>query len=192
MKDKIPKDEWYVRRAMSNMQEEDDSTNASNRSNKDEKQEDKDEKPERKTVRIKKGWGQFLQLKQDAEPQFKQMKNKESYLDDEIILDTGSTIKATFKNKNLLANISKSTAPILMNTNTGSKLIEEKGTVIGFGDAWYNEKLLGNIFGFAGTVDMYRIMYDSEIEDAFNVYTENGVIKFKWNKDGLYTYKSTE
>src|SRR5210317_1862978 len=127
MKDKIPKEDWYVQRAMSNMQEEDDSTNASNGSNKDKKQEDKDEKPERKTVRIKKGWGQFLQLKQDAEPQFKQMKNQESYLDDEIILDTGSTIKATFKIKNLLTNIGRSTVPILMNTNTRSKLIEEKG-----------------------------------------------------------------
>src|SRR5210317_1615600 len=131
---------------------------------KDEKKEEKEEKPEKRTIKFKKGWG-CLQLSQGAEPQFKQIRGNRNYLEDEIILDTGSTIKATFKSKKLLANVGKSTIPLLMNTNTGSKLIDEKGTVIGFGNVWYNEKLLGNIFGFAHTVDKYRITYNSNIED---------------------------
>ena len=46
-----------------------------------------------------------------------------------------------------------------------------------------------NIFGFAGTVDRYRVTYDLQIKDAFNVYTQYGIVKFQRNKEGLYTYK---
>src|SRR5210317_1131036 len=59
MKDKIPKEEWYVRGAMFNMQEEDDSTNASNGSNKDKKREDKDKNPKRKQSESRKDGDNF-------------------------------------------------------------------------------------------------------------------------------------
>ena len=46
-----------------------------------------------------------------------------------------------------------------------------------------------NIFGLTGTVNHYRITYDSSKKDTFNVHTQHGIVKFKRNKDGLYTYK---
>ena len=48
---------------------------------------------------------------------------------------------------------------------------------------------MANIFGFAGTVNCYRITYDSAKEDAFNMHTQHGIVKFKKNKEGLYMYK---
>ena len=53
-------------------------------------------------------------------------------------------------------------------------------------------ELLVNIFGFAGVADRYRVTYDSWKEDAFNVHTNNGVVQFKRNNHGLYTYKPRE
>ena len=34
--------------------------------------------------------------------------------------------------------------------------------------------------------------YDSWKEDAFNMYTNNGMVQFKRNNAGLYTYKQNE
>ena len=34
--------------------------------------------------------------------------------------------------------------------------------------------------------------YNSWKEDAFNIYTNNGVVQFKRNNAGLYTYKPSE
>jgi hypothetical protein len=41
-------------------------------------------------------------------------------------------------------------------------------------------------------VDMCCITYDSEVEDAFNVHTDNRVIKFEQTTEGLYAYTPTE
>ena len=38
-------------------------------------------------------------------------------------------------------------------------------------------------------MDHYKVMYDSTKEDAFNIHTENSIVKCKQNKDRLYTYK---
>ena len=34
----------------------------------------------------------------------------------------------------------------------------------------------------------YRITYDLEQEDSFNVHTDNGIVKFSSNDNGLYLY----
>ena len=44
-----------------------------------------------------------------------------------------------------------------MNTNAGSKTLDQEGDVIGFGRAWFDEEgQMANIFGFATTVDRYQ------------------------------------
>ena len=82
--------------------------------------------------------------------------------------------------------IKSSKYPLVMNTNAGSKLLNKQANVIGFRKVWFDETQMANIFGVAGTVDQYRVTYDSAQEDSFNVYTKYGIIKFK---NGLYTFK---
>ena len=48
-----------------------------------------------------------------------------------------------------------------------------------------------NIFGFAKLAEKYRIVYDSDVEDAFHVYTGDKVVKFTRTDEGLYVYKPT-
>ena len=44
-----------------------------------------------------------------------------------------------------------------------------------------------NIFSFAPTARRHRITYDSNVEDAFMVHTDGGIIKFQ-NVDDLYVF----
>jgi DNA-binding cell septation regulator SpoVG len=75
-----------------------------------------------------------------------------------------------------------------MVTNAGTKKMFLKGVVNGFGEAWYDPDQVANIFGFAKLEDQCRITYDSTIENAFYVQTDDGIVKLKCNKHGLYVY----
>jgi hypothetical protein len=108
-----------------------------------------------------------------------------------ILLDTGSTLKATFMNPELVTDIQVANTPISMRTNAGSKKIELEATVPGFGPTWFDPDQIANIYGFTHLVDKYRITYDSDNEDAFVVHTDSGFIKFRRTSDGLYAYEPT-
>jgi hypothetical protein len=77
-----------------------------------------------------------------------------------------------------------------MATKAGTKTLNLKGYVIGFGKAWYDPDFMANIFGFAKMAEQHRITYDSNIEDAFLIHTEDGdVLKFEHSSEGLYAYR---
>ena len=122
-------------------------------------------------------------ITRDGAIQFKQMEN----MDDVIFIDTGSSVH-TIKNRLLLSRIRVSDRPILMQTNAGSTRIDLEGDFFGLGVMYWDEDLQVNIVCFADLVLRYRITYDSEIEDAFYVHTDKGIIKFvRYGK--LYGYK---
>jgi hypothetical protein len=60
----------------------------------------------------------------------------EGDLKDVILLDTGSTIGATIANPDLITNLKATSSPLQMATNAGTKTLNLKGDVIGFGKAW--------------------------------------------------------
>jgi hypothetical protein len=95
-------------------------------------------------------------------------------------------------NPKLLSDIKATRRPLTMVTNAGHKKMSLKGKVNGFGDAWYDPDQIANIFGFAKLEDQYRITYDSSVEKAFNVHTNDGIVKFERNSDGLYTYRPSK
>jgi hypothetical protein len=92
-------------------------------------------------------------------------------------------------NPKMLSNIKPAAKPLTMVTNAGSKKQFKKGNIHGFGEAWFDPDQVANIFGFARLAEQYRITYDSDIENAFNVHTNDGIVKFKKNEDGLYVYR---
>ena len=75
-------------------------------------------------------------------------------LKDMIILDSGSTIKATFMNPKFLTNIRKSDNPIIMQTNAGVRKIELEGDLEGFGTVRFDSEQRANIFGLSHMKDM--------------------------------------
>jgi hypothetical protein len=95
-------------------------------------------------------------------------------------------------NPRMISSIKTAPRPLTMVTNAGTKKLSQKGVINGFGEAWYDPSQVANIFGFAKLEDQYRITYDSSTENAFNVHTNDAIVKFKRNEDGLYVYRPSE
>jgi hypothetical protein len=107
-------------------------------------------------------------------------------LKDVILLDTGSTLKATFMNPDLVTKIKVTRTPVSMTTNAGTKKIKVKATIPGFGSTWYDPNQIANIYGFSHMADRHQITYDSE--DTFLVHFHSGIIKFERTTDSLYVH----
>ena len=90
-------------------------------------------------------------------------------LKDVIILDTGSTIPATFMNDAFLTDIRQSEKHMNMITNAGSKVLKQKGHLRSFGEVWYDATQAVNLLGFAELRDRYKIDYDYN-RDKFTVH----------------------
>jgi hypothetical protein len=113
-------------------------------------------------------------------------------LKDVILLDTGSTLKATFMNPDLVTTKIKVTrTPVSMTTNAGTKKIKVKATIPGFGSTWYDPNQIANIYGFSHMANRHQITYDSDKEDALLVHSHSGIIKFERTMDGIYVYRPT-
>ena len=95
--------------------------------------------------------------------------NSES-MRNKFLLDTGSTIRATVMNKDLITNIRASKKPTIMSTNAGSKVLKIDGDVKGFGVAKYDPTHMANIMGFSHMANKYHVTCDSRKEDAFLVH----------------------
>jgi hypothetical protein len=189
---KIPEEKWAINRAMKNLHQQPDqegneeSSKASNKS------------VVKPPMTQMDGWSN-LHMHEKVDVDTTQMNYKQvnpkaitnTKFKDVILLDTGSSIGATFMNPNLVTGITASNEPIQMLTNAGTKIMDREAEVPGFGKVYYDPSLITNIFGFAKTSDKYRITYDNMQEDAFNVFTDDGVIKFTRSDDGLYLYKPT-
>ena len=74
-----------------------------------------------------------------------------------FLLDTGSTIRATVMNEELISNIQPSNKPTVMSTNAGCKILKIEGDVKGFGTAKYDPSHMANIMGFSHMADKYHI-----------------------------------
>ncbi|WP_427962039.1 hypothetical protein, partial [Acidithiobacillus sp.] len=111
---------------------------------------------------------------------------------DVILLDSGSSIGATFMNPDLVTDIKMAKQPINMTTNAGEKIIGLEGQVKGFGKVYYDPTMMANIFGLSEMVDRCRVTFDSDVEDAFVVHVKDGKIKFSRTPEGLYAYKPTK
>ena len=71
-----------------------------------------------------------------------------------------------------------------MCTKAGSKESNQQATVPGFGNVWFHEEAIANIFGFGDLVNKYRITYDSGKEDAFLIHMERKTVKFTRTPEG--------
>ena len=64
-----------------------------------------------------------------------------------------------------------------------------KGNVPGYGEVWFDESAIANIFSLNNMAKRHRITYDSSKEDVLIVYKDGKQIKFKASKNGLYYFK---
>lgn len=107
----------------------------------------------------------------------------------DLALDTSATFTLV-RTTEIVTNIRDSKNPILMCTNAGEHRLSKVREIIGMKEeAWVDGESMANLICFAKLAEQYRITYDNWKEDAFQVHTDNGVIKFDKTKEGLYRYK---
>ena len=91
-------------------------------------------------------------------------------MQDWILLDKQSSV-TVFSNKDMVKIIRKSDdGAMRLATNGGSMVITLKADLPQWGEVWFNDKAIPNIFSYVKMADRYRITYDSEREDAFIVH----------------------
>ena len=158
-KDKIPREDWAIRKAALHMQAE---------QTKDDEEASQSDKSPKKTR-----WSGMQVCLMDKK------KDISSKMKDDIILDNGSLVEGIRKSKSTLE----------MATNAGTRLTNQEANVPGFGTVWYNEGAIANIFSFAELVDKHRITFDSSVENAFLVHQPDKIVKFEHTPEGLYMYR---
>jgi hypothetical protein len=94
-----------------------------------------------------------------------------------IILDNGSTANL-FRNTNLVKNIRETKELLQLSTNGGSIITNKRGTVLEYGEVWYNPDAITNIFSFVETENKYCTTYDSDFENAFIIHCPHKKGKF--------------
>ncbi len=105
-----------------------------------------------------------------------------------ILLDNQLT-SSIFSNPNLVEDQKIVSAPLELSTNAGELITYKKSNVPGYGDVWFDERAITNIFSFAEMEDKYRITYDSWKEKAFVVNMPYKQVKFARSTNGLYYFK---
>ena len=78
---------------------------------------------------------------------------------------------------------------MILQTNAGNKLTNHKAKVPNYCEVWFDNEGMANILCFAKMEDTYCNTYYSAVESAFNVHTENGIIKFLRSAESIYYYK---
>lgn len=107
-----------------------------------------------------------------------------------ILLDNQSSV-SVFCNRNLVQNIRKSNeGDMYLSTNGGVLVTTDKADLPEWGEVWFNEGAITNIFSYAEMADRYRITYDSSKEDAFVVHiSDDKEVRFNRLGNNLYVYK---
>lgn len=159
-KEKIPHDQWAI--------------NKWNKNKGTEEKSEKEEKKEEKTVNWNHTQMQFKQTQVQ-----RSMKNK-------ILLDSQSSVDL-FCNKALVDKVTPAKDVLTLMTNAGRFNAAEKAQCRDYGDVWFSEKAVTNIFSLGNMEDKYRVTYDSSKESAFLVHMPDKIVRFTRGKDNLYS-----
>jgi hypothetical protein len=79
---------------------------------------------------------------------------------------------------------------LTLKTNGGTLQTNYRTAVPGFGEVWFHDKAVTNIFSLSEMETKYPITFDSRDKSAFIFHKSTGQVKFIKSVIGLYFYKS--
>jgi len=157
-KDKIPKEEWAIRKAE---KAENQQHTQVNNDGATEQTDQKDNKQQARKV----GWSAL----QYTFSQFQDMKEM-------ILLDSDST-DSIMCNPEYVKNIRESSKNLTITTNGGQMETTQKCDIEWIGEVWYNPNAVTNILSLAHVASMYRVTMDTAQEKALIVHVEEGEVR---------------
>ena len=104
-----------------------------------------------------------------------------------ILLDNQSNT-TIFCNRDMVSNIRETNDTLNLTTNAGVLTTKLKADVPGWGEVWFSDEAVTNIFSYAHMKDRHRITYDGSKEDAFIVHLPDRQVRFHREND-IYVYK---
>ena len=106
---------------------------------------------------------------------------------DWILLD--SQLSATvFCNSAYVKNICKAKSPLQLATNGGLLTVNHCTDLPDYGEVWFSDKSMTNIFSMAEVSDKVPITFNNEVKDAYIVKFPVKAVKFKRTTNNLYVF----
>jgi hypothetical protein len=103
-----------------------------------------------------------------------------------VLLDNQSTVDV-FYNSRLLRNIRKSDRHMDIHCNAGVMSTSLVGDLPGYGEVWFHKNGIANILSLARVNEKYRVTYNSEGGNSFQVWKPDGTAReFHESPGGLY------
>ena len=91
-----------------------------------------------------------------------------------ILLDSESTV-SSFCNKNLVKNIREAKNPLNLTTTAGSRTITKAADVNGFGEVWYDDDTMTNIFSLA-KLETFKMLQFSTFRHSHKSISQDFII----------------
>ena len=109
-------------------------------------------------------------------------------LSNSLLLDSCSS-EHLMCNKDMVSNIRLAPKQLDMASNGGNIITKHQADMTKAGQVWYNENAIANILSLGKLADKFRITFDSAVDNAFHIHTDQGIIKFKKNAANLYEHR---
>ena len=94
------------------------------------------------------------------------------HMKDRMPLDGCSSVDP-FCNPNLVRNKTKTEKTLNLACNTGVLKTDQEAEVLGYGNVWFDDSAIANVFSLAKMVKKYRVQFDSAVENAFIIHGPN-------------------
>jgi hypothetical protein len=88
----------------------------------------------------------------------------------------------------MVSNIRETNKILNLTMNAGVLMTKLKADVHGWGEVWFSDEAVTNIFSYAHMKDRHQITYDGLKEDAFIVHLPDKQVKFH-HKNDIYVFK---